>query len=422
MLISKFYFSPFLGEKKLIKPPHLAQNLKKSTSKHIKHEASTHFHQTNTSSKYQPGHNTQTHEPTAWLAQAQQHKLPSAEWGDDWSDSEFPDNNVKTEAKHAAGLNNSVTASSCDWSDDDDIDFPAGGRSNMNLTPKTIKNKAELGGKASGGFEEWSDNDDMDDFVPASPSPGKRETTQAVSASHTDHTTTSRDRRTPSTSSYAEPAPLAETPTSAANDEMNWSDDDFEAGLGQHSSQSISNTKHQNLQNLSSTKPASSQSVKRPRDETSNQNAHVQQVPSSINQGANALHVRRSINQTATAQQGQKSIHSFFQKRNLGSSAQSASQTASRHTVRAAANSSIVDLISSDEEDFNIPVSKPKTKSVTQNDSSSASTVDTESTTGLATKPSTGECADFHRSEFHYLGDVMAGRIPESRRLIVKVR
>ena len=82
----------------------------------------------------------------------------------------------------------------------------------MNLTPETIKNKAELGGKASGGFEEWSENDDMDDFVPASPSPVKRETTQAVSASHTDHTTTSRDRRTPSTSSYAQLAPLAETP------------------------------------------------------------------------------------------------------------------------------------------------------------------------------------------------------------------
>ena len=203
---------------------------------------------------------------------------------------------------------------------------------------------------------------------------------------------------------------------------MNWSDDDFEAGLGQQSSLSISNTKHQRLQKLSSTKPASSQSVKRPRNETSNQNAHVPQVPRSINQGANALQGQRSINQTATAQQGKKSIDSFFQKRNLGRSAQSASQTASRHTVRAAANSSIVDLISSDEEDFNIPVSKPKTKSVTQNDSSSASTVDTGSTTGLATKPSTGECADFHRSEFHYLGDVMAGRIPESGRLIVKVR
>ena len=308
----------------------------------------------------------------------------------------------------------------------------------MNLTPKPVKNKAELGGKASGGFEEWSDNDDMDDFVPASPSPVKRETTQAVSTSHTDHTTTSRDRRTPSTSSYAEPAPLAETPTSAANDEMNWSDDDFEAGLGQHSSLSISNTKHQRLQKLSSTKPASSQSVKRPRDETSNQNAHVPQVPSSINQGANALQGQRSINQTATAQQGQKSIDSFFQKRNLGSSAESASlntcdnQTASRHTVRAAANSSIVDLISSDEEDFNIPDSKPNTKSVTQNDSSSASTVDTGSTTGLATtglattglatKPSSGECADFHRSEFHYLGDVMAGKVPQSGCLIVKVR
>lgn len=368
----------FLGEKREIKPSSYHQpNMKPQSSQYIKHESAHQYNHPQTNPIHR---NKQYINHRQAPARVQQLKQPSVEWDEDWSDGEFGEDHVKTEAKTVMGNVNDGRIPS-DWSDDD-MEFTE----EVKDAKTVVNTKSEPRVNTGGGFENWSD-DDMCDYVPASPLQVNNTRTKLE-----ERKLISRVANLP----QKENCYVSKPANRAKSQEMHWSEDDFDGDDAFESANCPPKPKQQRQ-----TVPAAV---------TATRTSHQPHQRSS--------HPESNLN---NAQKRQTNIDNFFQPKKPGNSSSVAQQQVVPNisNQKEESNTSLVDLISSDEEDFVIPTQKSKTSVVHK---APAPTMPSKGQSSGSSNGTAGVCSDFHKARFHYISDLQSGFKPDNGRLIVKVR